>query len=193
MAFAWVCALTASIAIGADAKPASGGDVGKYREIVERAPFRLKGSLNAGAADSASQIHFNGLVKIGDKVTAALEDTASRRTYVLAPGESKEGVKLETIDEKNKTVALTFNGLPLVLSLEKASPASAFAANMQQPGVVPGAAPGYPQPGAATAAPVMPGYPVMTNQFIANPNSNPPGTINTPVGRRRMINIPRER
>lgn len=159
-------------------KPESKADLGKYRAIVERAPFRsaLLPQAQPGGTAISQQLRLNGIIRIGDQISAGIEDTAQKKSLILAVGRTEDGIEIQSIDEQAQTVSLLYNGQPMTLALEKT------------PGVS----------GAPMAMPVMPGSSPMSGgiQPPAQPapgNPPAPGTAQKPAVKRKRIIIPREK
>ncbi len=143
-------------------------DLGKYRGIIARAPFRnslLPQTSAAGVSASNPQLKLNGIIRIGDQISAGIEDTVQRRSLILPVGSNEEGIQIQAIDELTQTVSLFYNGQPMTLTIEKTPGSSGQAPTpmMQTPEAI------QPSPGPATN------------------NIQPPGV------RRKRIIIPRER
>jgi hypothetical protein len=154
------------------------GDLGKYRTIIDRAPFRntLVPTALAGAPAGSSTLRLNGIIRIGSRLLAGIEDVGQQRSLILAVGQNDQGIEIQSIDEANQTVTLTHNGQSATLLLEKTpsiGPAPALMA-----GAAPGAPYIPPQPAPAYGSP-----PGMTNAAPAAAQPN-----NT---RRRRLILPR--
>ena len=132
-----------------DAKPS----LGKYQQIIERSPFRNRSVPQAAASSAGTQLHFTGLIRIGDKISVGLEDIVQRRSYLLSPGESKDGVEVQSVDEKNKTVVVKYNGSLVPLNLEKPPSESSVAFAPPPPALQPTPFPPVTtQPGSTNSA-----------------------------------------
>jgi hypothetical protein len=158
-------------------KAAVAGELGKYKSIIDRAPFRnsMVPQAAAGATPSApSQLRLNGIIRIGEKVSAGIEDTVQRKSLILAVGRTEEGIEIQSIDELNQTVSLVYNGQPITLAMDKTPGMSGMPLSPQ-----PGQPAGAPSPAGVQPTEVTPG--------------NPPAPgAPQPMKRRRII-IPREK
>lgn len=158
--------------------PVTASDLGKYRSIVERSPFRnvMVPQSSGGAATANAQLRLNGIIRIGDQVSAGIEDTVQRRSLIVTVGRTEDGIEVQSIDELNQTVSLVYNGQAMTLAMDKTPGMS----GVPMP-VAPGLSPA-PSPGGVQGA----GEPQPTN-------IQPPGSPQQPVIKRKRIIIPRER
>jgi hypothetical protein len=114
------------------ADPAKSG-IGKYQAIIDRAPFRNQlipqSAVNTG---NPQPLRLNGIVRIGSEVSAGIEDAAQKKSVVVAVGQTKEGVEVRAIDEKNQTATVVYNGQSMTLNMEK-SPSQTAGSILPQP------------------------------------------------------------
>jgi len=164
-------------------KPDSAPGLGKYEAIVERAPFRnrlVPQTADGGATPESGQLRLNGIIRIGDRLSAGIEDTVQRRSLILPLGQrSEEGIEVQAIDEASQTVRLVYNGRSMTLSIEKT------------PGMS-----GVPMPAPVTTMPSAVPAPagVQPARQAAVPITYPPGVTNQPAQiRRKRIIIPRDK
>ena len=150
-------------------------DLGKYRSIIERAPFRntlMPQTSAAGGSPANPQLRLNGILRIGDKISAGIEDTVQKRSLILPVGRNEEGIEIRAIDEQTQTVSLFYNGQPMTLTIEK----------------TPGSS-GLPMPAPGQSPALMMQTPAGIQRFpeLATNNITP-----SAIKRKRII-IPRER
>ena len=180
--------ILASGAMGAELDPAApkavepktaskkAGELGKYRKIIDRAPFRnaLVPAAIADAASGNTALKLNGIIRIGNRLLAGIEDTGQQRSMILAVGQNERGVEILAIDEATQTVSLTHDGRPVPpLTLEKTP-------SMGPPPANPAGVPGNPH-----SIPLQPGPAFQP----------PPGATNTAPTqnprRRKSLIVPR--
>lgn len=65
------------------------------------------------------QLVFNGLLEFGDKSAASLFDSASKSSFWVELGKSRNGITLEEIDENGEWVRISYSGASRVIDYAK--------------------------------------------------------------------------
>lgn len=130
-------------------------DHGKYRDLEERSPFIDKAyqdRLNAAQLRGASDLSFQGYIRLEDRWHFSLHDRRNNQGFWLIEGEEKDGIVINRFDSANQTVNVNVRGTVIDLRMEQPGVTGSTRTATQGGGGTPAAAPAAEAPRARGGA-----------------------------------------
>ncbi len=95
---------------------------GRYEALVRRNPFMPAQSENVAPpvkTASTNNFRFTGFVKFGNIVRAGIENVPQGKSYLLAAGQSEDGVRIQDINLNDRYVMLVDGSETLRVDLQE--------------------------------------------------------------------------
>lgn len=97
-------------------------DGGRYEALIRRNPFlppRAIAATHEATPDVAGRFRFTGFVKLGAALRVGVENVPQNRSWLLAPGEEQDGVRVEEINVREKRVTILAGGETMTVELQE--------------------------------------------------------------------------